>query len=1597
MPPKHYVHAGQVEISECSLYHAYDTEQVAEMSGRSPRKWWSAVVASAAMVLALGVNAGVLSSTVASASPPSSATDATKVPHYFGPWPNWANSPFTLPTATVTISDGGTGAGAAAVAQVDPATGGIKTIDLTSPGHDYTSPTVTINAPTAAGGVQALATAAVKQSGAVVAASVLTAGSGYSALAATVTGNGTGATVTATGAVSSIVLTSGGANYTMPTVLFDLPDDPNGTRASGHVEPADLVGGVVRRITLDEPGSGYSTAPGLRVIDGTLSDPIAGSTPAVATSRLKLAALAVDAAGSGYTSATVTITDPSGTGTGATGRLTTDVGSLASITVTRAGTGYLSAGIKKFQDALPVTCNPGTNGAGCPAIAQATGANAAMGPSNKFIPLAVPEAKTYNGKVADEYVIGLVQYRTKFSTDLPATLVRGYVQLSTTAVPGQRVTLFNELQNGDKQAITGFTGVTAPQWLGPIIAATKDRPVRIVFRNLLPKGAEGDLYIPTDSSMMGSGMGPMAMAAPTDSGTVTDAVRNPACTQEPKSADCFKDNRATVHLHGGTTPWISDGTPHQWITPSGETTSWPQGVSVRDVPDMLSNPANPSSPAVCSATNDGCQTFYYTNQQSARLMFYHDHAWGITRLNVYVGEAAGYTITDNAEKALVNAGLIPTAEDTLPLVVQDRTFVPDDSQLKDVKDANGTITSYGQDPTWDSARWGTKGSFWYHHVYMPAQNPGDPSGASEYGRWMYGPWFWPPATGTKYGPIANPYYDPSCNLDDSSTWQYDVAPYCEPEQIPGTPNISAGMEQFNDTPIVNGVAYPTVTLQPKSYRIRLLNGSNDRFFNFQWYTADPDPANGDGQSEVALKPAELEAAQTDPVVVPTPVGSNNDAYGPDWVQIANEGGFLPAPTVIDGQQPTTWITNPTRFDVGNVDKHSLLVAPAERADVVVDFSKFAGKTLILYNDAPAAFPARVPTYDYYTGAPDQSPAGAPAILPGYGPNTRTVMQVKIAAATPARAFNVTALANAFKHQANGSGTFEAGQHPVIVAQAAYNSAYGTTTASSSNCNVTTSNVTRCDGLVRVNDTSSFSFNTLAAPNAKMTMPLQPKAIHDEMNSSTFDEYGRMQANLGIEAQPPTPAAQNVTLYPYINPTTELIDGTNLPAADVKVTPITDAKDGTQIWRITHNGVDTHPLHFHLYDVQVLNRVTWDNIIIPPDPNELGWKDTVRTSPLEDTIVALRPVIPQVPFEVPNSVRALNPMMPLGSTDGFQNIDPGGIPTGAVVNSLVNFGWEYVIHCHMLSHEEMDMMRPESLALPPVPVAAGSITATRSGTNAAPRITLTWPDNSITETSYVIQRSADQTTWTDAGTLQVPLAVNNTKGTTRTFVDTAASVATPWYRVIVQNTVGYGQEFPSLTVKSAPTTVKANVLAAPTNLTATAGLGPVVALTWQDNSTNETGFAIERSTNGGAFSTIITVPAGTGTGTRTYTNSVSPGTTYAYRIVAVNAVGSSAPSNTQTVTIGTLLPTAPRVTVTTARVGTGETMAISWIGVTGATSYAVQWSTSSTFSPLAGYQIRDAATRSYTTGTIARQVWYVRVGAQNAVGTTWSTTTVVPSA
>ena len=334
----------------------------------------------------------------------------------------------------------------------------------------------------------------------------------------------------------------------------------------------------------------------------------------------------------------------------------------------------------------------------------------------------------------------------------------------------------------------------------------------------------------------------------------------------------------------------------------------------------------------------------------------------------------------------------------------------------------------------------------------------------------------------------------------------------------------------------------------------------------------------------------------------------------------------------------------------------------------------------------------------------------------------------------------TALETAFKATSlGGLGVFQKGQDPIIVGQGAYNSAYGTSFQNSG----------PNAGLVQIFNTT-FSFKTLTggAAGPSLTFPLMPKQIQDEMGEAFDHDYGRMSGFLGVESPNPQAGVQNMILYPYVNPVSELIDMTSLPLGNaVNVTPIASAADGTQIWKVTHNGVDTHPIHFHLYDVQVINRVGWDGIIRKPDLNELGWKDTVRISPLEDTIVALRPVRPVAPFDQPNSVRRLNPAQPLGSQLGFNNQDVFGNPTQPITNDVMNFGWEYVWHCHILSHEEMDMMRPQSAAVPPI--APTGLTATLG----AGGVGLSWADNSKNETGFVVRRAlAAGGPWTDVATV-----------------------------------------------------------------------------------------------------------------------------------------------------------------------------------------------------------------------------------------------------
>ena len=1139
-----------------------------------------------------------------------------------------------------------------------------------------------------------------------------------------------------------------------------------------------------------------------------------------------------------------------------------------------------SPNLRKFVDKLPGLGAANKNGLG------------------QYIPVATPDTVTYPG--SDYYEIALRPYSERMHSDLlNPTRLLGYVQTNNGT---------NNLCGGVGQpACTAANNNVAPEpihYLGPMIIAQKDRAVRIKFTNQLPTGAAGKLFLPVDMTIMGAGPGPNSGWDGTQKADVICA----SAPNAPTPPACFTENRATIHLHGGKTPWISDGTPHQWITPAGEITQYTKGLSVFNVPDMPD-------------PGPGSQTFYLTNQQSARMMFYHDHASGLTRLNVYAGEAAGYLIQDDTEKALIAQGIIPATQ--IPLIIQDKTFVdatpvtPDKVFPADLPP--GVLATAVRprirwtDPLWN---WGTgaldaagvrtpvHGDLWWPHVYVPAPNPDDLSGVNPMGRWAYGPWFWPPTNNIRFGPVPNPYYDPACDPD--------VAPfYCEPRMMPGTPNTSWGAEAFLDTPVVNGTAFPYVEVNPTAYRFRILNASHDRFWNLQLYVADETGFKQLGYpTEVKMVPAAPTAGF--PAKWPKdgrPGGAPDPALvGPSFIQIGSEGGFLPKPAVIPNQ-PVLWNNNPTTFNFGNVSDHALLLGPAERADVIIDFSQYAGKTLILYNDAPAAFPALDERLDYYTGIGDlRDSGGVEKVDPGFGPNTRTIMQIRVSGTlgvngTP---FNMTALTNAFiPPDGVTPGVFAAGQAPIIVGQKTYKNVYP--------ANPTFPNTAPNWGYSQIFD-NFLNFEDV--PGKLQQIQMLPKAIHDEMGAA-YDEYGRMSAKLGLEIPFTGNINQTFILQNYVDPPTENI-----------------ADDTIQIWKITHNGVDTHPIHFHLFDVQLVNRVGWDAAIRIPDENEVGFKDTIRISPLEDTIVALRPRSPKLPFGIPDSIRPLNPALPIGATEGFNSLDtttgqPLVTPT---VNALYNYGWEYVWHCHILSHEEADMMRPIKLNMPrtlpgaPVLSTPGTVPPVLAWTDPTPPIPANL-GNPANEIAFEIRRAPVNNGTTGQYT-KIGMALANATS----YTDSSASSAQAYsYVVLAVNAAGTSTSNAVTVTPSVPPP------AGPAGLTATLLAGPQVRLQWTDQSTDETGFTVQRALDNAFLTGVQTFAGVVGPNISTYTDTtVAAGNTYFYRVIAVNTPAGvqSVPSNTASLLVpaamaapsnlsGTLLTGPFRVTLTWRDNSTGE--------------------------------------------------------------------------
>jgi spore coat protein A len=104
-----------------------------------------------------------------------------------------------------------------------------------------------------------------------------------------------------------------------------------------------------------------------------------------------------------------------------------------------------------------------------------------------------------------------------------------------------------------------------------------------------------------------------------------------------------------THVHGGHTESASDGLPDMWFTPG----------FAKKGPVFIKGDIEP---------------FHYQNDQEAGTIWYHDHALGITRLNVYAGLAGYYIITDQNEINLQTANNLPAAPYDLGLAIQDRMF-----------------------------------------------------------------------------------------------------------------------------------------------------------------------------------------------------------------------------------------------------------------------------------------------------------------------------------------------------------------------------------------------------------------------------------------------------------------------------------------------------------------------------------------------------------------------------------------------------------------------------------------------------------------------------------------------------------------------------------------------------------------------------------------------------------------------------------------------------------------------------------------------------------------------------------------------------------
>jgi titin len=254
-------------------------------------------------------------------------------------------------------------------------------------------------------------------------------------------------------------------------------------------------------------------------------------------------------------------------------------------------------------------------------------------------------------------------------------------------------------------------------------------------------------------------------------------------------------------------------------------------------------------------------------------------------------------------------------------------------------------------------------------------------------------------------------------------------------------------------------------------------------------------------------------------------------------------------------------------------------------------------------------------------------------------------------------------------------------------------------------------------------------------------------------------------------------------------------------------------------------------------------------------------------------------------------------------------------------------------------------------------------------NGASQITLTWQDNSLTETGFKVERSINGGAFTQIGTAGLNAS---------SYIDSGLSEGTTYsYRVRATTLL-----IDSAYSNTASATTAVSVPGAPSNLTATASDATSIVLTWSDNSSNETGFDIERQDiSTGLWFSIGTV----GAGITSYTDTgLAEESFYAYRVHAINSSGNSLDSNVASATTGVSLPGRPeRPSVASVSGTSGATL--TWFdNSTNETSFKIERSTDGVnFTQFA--TVGADATSFSDSGLAAGTTYTYRVRATNSAG------------